>query len=139
MKLLIRHGRVIDPVGGIGGVMDVLIENGKVSVIGNGVTDPEAQVIVATGMVISAGLVDMHVHLREPGFEYKETIETGCAAAAKGGITAVACMPNTSPTIDCPEQIKLIQKKAAAACGVRVFPLGAVCEVIKHPGTVAGR
>lgn len=126
MKLLIKHGRMIDPVGGIGGIMDILIDNGRVSVIGNGVSDPEAQVIDASGMVVSAGLVDMHVHFREPGFEYKETIETGCAAAAKGGITAVACMPNTKPTIDTPEQIEWIKRSASKACGVRVFPLGAV-------------
>ena len=85
MKLLIRQGRLIDPVGGIGGVMDVLIEDGKVAVIGSDLREPEAEVIDARGLVVCAGLVDMHVHLREPGFEYKETIETGCAAAAAGG------------------------------------------------------
>ena len=126
MKLLIKHGRLVDPVGGIGGIMDILIENGRVSVIGNGVNDPEAEIVDASGMVVSAGLVDMHVHFREPGYEYKETIETGCAAAARGGITAVACMPNTKPVIDTPEQIAYVKQKAAQACGVRVFPLGAV-------------
>ena len=125
MKLLIKHGRLVDPVGGIGGIMDILIENGRVSVIGNGVNDPEAEIVDASGMVVSAGLVDMHVHFREPGYEYKETIETGCAAAARGGITAVACMPNTKPVIDTPEQIAYVKQKAAQACGVRVFPLGA--------------
>ena len=126
MKLLVKHGRLVDPVGGIGGIMDILIENGRVSVIGNGVNDPEAEIVDASGMVVSAGLVDMHVHFREPGYEYKETIETGCAAAARGGITAVACMPNTKPVIDTPEQIAYVKQKAAQACGVRVFPLGAV-------------
>ena len=88
VKLLIRQGRLIDPVGGIGGVMDVLIEDGKVAVIGSDLREPEAEVIDARGLVVCAGLVDMHVHLREPGFEYKETIETGCAAAARWGGTA---------------------------------------------------
>ena len=115
VKLLIRHGRLVDPVGGIGGVMDILIEDGKVAVIGSNVTEPDAQVIDATGMVVCSGLVDMHVHLREPGFEYKETIETGAAAAARGGFTSIACMPNTRPAVDCPEQIDFVKQKAAQA------------------------
>ena len=126
MKLLIRKGRLIDPVGGIGGVMDILIENGAVAVIGSDLRDADAQVIDARGLTVSAGLVDMHVHLREPGFEHKETIATGALAAARGGFTSVACMPNTRPAIDCPEQLAYIQQKAAAACGVRVWPIGAV-------------
>ena len=106
LELLIKNGRVIDPVGGIGGVMDVLIADGRVAAIGNQLkAEGDAQVIDATGLVVSAGLVDMHVHLREPGQEYKETIETGCAAAARGGITTLACMPNTKPAIDTPECI----------------------------------
>ena len=76
MKLLIRQGRLVDPVGGIGGVMDVLLEDGRVAMIGSNISEPDAQVIDASGLVVCAGLVDMHVHLREPGFEYKETIET---------------------------------------------------------------
>ena len=82
MKLLIRQGRLVDPVGGIGGIMDVLVEDGKVAVIGSNINEPDARVIDARGLTVCAGLVDMHVHLREPGFEYKETIETGAAAAA---------------------------------------------------------
>ena len=148
MKLLIRQGRLIDPVGGIGGVMDVLIEDGKVAVIGSDLREPEAEVIDARGLVVCAGLVDMHVHLREPGFEYKETIETGCAAAAAGGFTAVACMPNTRPAVDTPEQVEYVRRRAAEACGVRVFPIGAVsmgergealtdAEALKAAGAVA--
>ncbi len=79
MKLLIRQGRLVDPVGGIGGIMDVLVEDGKVAVIGSNINEPDARVIDARGLTVCAGLVDMHVHLREPGFEYKETIETGAA------------------------------------------------------------
>ena len=126
MKLIIRNGRIVDPVGGIGGVMDVLIENGKIAAIGNGLSAAGARIIDAAGLTVSAGLVDMHVHLREPGFEYKETIETGCAAAARGGVTTLACMPNTRPVTDTPERVAYIRAQAAKACGVRVLPLGAV-------------
>ncbi len=128
MKLLIKQGRLVDPVGGIGGVMDILVENGKVVAIGSEVHDGEAQVIDANGFVVSAGLVDMHVHLREPGFEYKETIETGCAAAAKGGVTSIACMPNTKPVIDTPELVAFVQEQAKKACGVNVLPIAAVSK-----------
>lgn len=126
VKLLIRKGRLVDPVGGIGGVMDILIENGVVAVIGSDLNDPAAEVIDARGLTVSAGLVDMHVHLREPGFEYKETIETGALAAVRGGFTSIACMPNTKPVTDSPEQIAYIKQKAAAAGTARVWPIGAV-------------
>ena len=126
MKLLIRKGRVVDPVGGIGGVMDILVEDGRVAVIGSELTAQSARVIDARGLTVCAGLVDMHVHLREPGFEYKETIQTGCLAAARGGFTSIAPMPNTRPATDCPERIALVRQKAAQACGVHVWPIGAV-------------
>lgn len=126
MKVLIRQGRVIDPVGGIGGVMDLFIEDGVIAAIGDSLAVPDAQVVDARGLVVSAGLVDMHVHLREPGFEYKETIATGCAAAARGGFTAIACMANTKPVTDTPERVAFLLQQAAAACGVRVLPIGAV-------------
>ena len=116
MKLLIRKGRLVDPVGGIGGVMDILIEDGKLAVIGSDLREPEARVIDARGLNVCAGLVDMHVHLREPGFEYKEDITTGAAAAARGGFTSVACMPNTRPVLDTPEQIEY-GPGSPAACG----------------------
>lgn len=148
VKLLISQGRLVDPVGGIGGVMDILIENGRVAVIGSNIIDPEAQVIDARGLVVCAGLVDMHVHLREPGMEYKETIATGALAAARGGITSVACMPNTKPAVDTPEQVAYILEKAARACGVNIWPVGAVTmgeqgqkltefEALKAAGVVA--
>ncbi len=148
VKLLIRQGRLVDPVGGIGGVMDILLEDGKVAVIGSNLRDPAAQEINARGMTVCAGLVDMHVHLREPGFEYKETIETGTAAAARGGFTSIACMPNTKPATDSPEAIDYVLEKAGAACGVRVLPIGAVTvgqkgeqltdfEALKGAGAVA--
>lgn len=148
MKLLIRQGRLVDPAGGIGGVLDILIENGRVAVIGSDLRDPDAQVIDASGLTVACGLIDMHVHLREPGFEYKETIATGARAAAAGGFTAVACMPNTRPTIDCPEGVAFVKKKAAEAGASLVWPIAAVSkgqlgqevndyEALKAAGAVA--
>ncbi|MCD8145133.1 MAG: dihydroorotase [Oscillospiraceae bacterium] len=126
MKLLIKRGRVIDPAGGIGGVMDVLIEDGKVAIIGSELSDPYAIEINAKGLMVSAGLVDMHVHLREPGQEYKEDITTGTLAAAHGGFTSIAPMPNTTPVTDSPERIQYIRERASQCCGVNVWPIGAV-------------
>lgn len=148
MKLLIQNGLLVDPVGNTCETNDVLIENGKVVVIGKDLQEADAQVIDASGLVVCAGLVDMHVHLREPGFEYKETIETGCAAAARGGVTSIACMPNTKPVIDTPELVNFVKEKANKACGVNVFPIAAVsvgqqgkeltdADVLKQAGVVA--
>ncbi len=148
MKLLIQKGRLVDPVGGIGGVMDILIEDGKLAVIGSDLRDQDAQIIDARGLTVCAGLVDMHVHLREPGLEYKEDISTGTAAAARGGITSVACMPNTRPAVDSPEQVRYVLRRAAESCGVRVWPIGAVTvgekgesltdgQALKEAGAVA--
>ena len=148
MKLLIQKGRLVDPVGGIGGIMDILIEDGKLAVIGSDLRDQDAQVIDARGLTVCAGLVDMHVHLREPGLEYKEDITTGTAAAARGGITSIACMPNTKPAVDSPEQVRYVLRRAAESCGVRVWPIGAVTvgekgetltdgQALKEAGAVA--
>lgn len=148
MKLLIQKGRLVDPVGGIGGIMDILIEDGKLAVIGSDLREQDAQVIDARGLTVCAGLVDMHVHLREPGLEYKEDISTGTAAAARGGITSVACMPNTKPAVDSPEQVRYVLRRAAESCGVRVWPIGAVTvgekgetltdgQALKEAGAVA--
>ena len=126
-KILIQQGRLIGPVGKISETVDILIENGKISSIGDNLQVSDAQVINAKGMVVSAGLVDIHVHLREPGFEYKETIETGCAAAARGGFTAIACMPNTKPVVDTPELVSFVKEQAAKACAYspsQLFPRG---------------
>lgn len=125
MKLLIRRGRLIDPVGGLDGVMDVLLEEGRVALVAPDIDEPGAQVLDAEGLVVSAGLVDMHVHLRDPGLTHKERIETGRAAAAAGGVTALACMPNTNPTADTPEIIRYIVDKAQSL-GPKVFPIGAL-------------
>lgn len=148
MKLLIQKGRLVDPVGGIGGIMDILIEDGKLAVIGSDLREQDAQIIDARGLTVCAGLVDMHVHLREPGLEYKEDITTGTAAAARGGITSIACMPNTKPAVDSPEQVRHVLRRAAESCGVRVWPIGAVTvgekgetltdgQALKEAGAVA--
>ncbi len=105
---------------------DILIEDGTISAVGADLDAPGAQVLDGTGLMAAPGLLDMHVHFREPGFEYKETIETGCAAAAKGGVTAVACMANTDPVIDSPEMVELVLERARNACGVHVLPVAAV-------------
>ncbi len=125
MKLLLRQGRFVDPVGGIGGVMDILLENGRVVLIASSIHEPDAQVLDLKGYVVCAGLVDMHVHFRDPGLTHKETVETGRAAAAAGGVTAVACMPNTKPVADSPETIRYILEKAKGP-GPHVFPIGAL-------------
>ena len=125
MKLLIRQGRFIDPVGGIGGVMDILLEDGRVAVIGSNIDPDGAEIIEAQNLIVSSGLVDMHVHLRDPGYTHKETIETGRAAAAAGGFTAVACMPNTRPVCDDADVVAYILDKAKTP-GTRVLPIGAL-------------
>ena len=126
MSLLIQNGRVVDPVSGTVSILDLYVENGRVLQLERDIRAEADQVIDATGMVVCPGLVDMHVHLRDPGLTYKEDIFTGTAAAARGGVTAVACMANTKPTVDTPEQIQYIREKAAQACGVHVYPIGAV-------------
>ena len=126
LKLLIKNGTLVDPVGGIGGVMDLLVEDGRIVVIGNGLDEPDAQVLDAAGLTVSAGLIDIHVHLRDPGLTEKEDILTGSLAAAHGGVTSIACMPNTKPVIDTPEQVAYVQERAAQNCGVNVWPIGAL-------------
>ena len=126
MSLLIQNGRVVDPVSGTVSILDLYVENGRVLQLERDIRAEADQVIDATGMVVCPGLVDMHVHLRDPGLTYKEDIFTGTAAAARGGVTAVACMANTKPTVDTPEQIQYIREKASQACGVHVYPIGAV-------------
>ena len=125
MRLLIRGGRVIDPANRIDEQLDICVENGKIAQLGKNLSVPGAQVLDADRLTVAPGLVDLHVHLREPGFEAKETVATGCAAAAKGGVTTLVAMPNTRPVTDCPEIVKLVRDKAART-GVNVFPAGAV-------------
>lgn len=126
MKLLIKHGRVVDPVSGTVSIQDLYIENGKVVQLEKDIRQEADQVIDADGLVVCPGLVDMHVHLRDPGLTYKEDIFTGTAAAAHGGVTSVACMANTDPVVDTPEQVCYVKDKAAQANGVHVYPIAAV-------------
>jgi dihydroorotase len=125
--LLLKGGRVVDPANGVDGLLDVLIAGGRVARVGRGLRADGARVLeVPAGVVVCPGLIDMHVHLREPGQEHKETIATGAAAAVAGGFTAVACMPNTDPVNDQASVTELIVQRAAAAGLARVYPIGAV-------------
>lgn len=128
MSVILRRGRVIDP-GRINGPADVLIDNGKIAAVGPGLKAPAgATVIDATGKWVLPGFVDLHVHFREPGFEYKETIATGAAAAVAGGFTSVCCMPNTQPVNDNQSVTEFILDKARAAGLANVFPIGAITK-----------
>jgi len=127
MKLLLKNGRVVDPASGRDGAFDVLIENGKVARIEKNLPANGAEVLeIAPGWIVAPGLIDVHVHLREPGQEHKETVATGAASAIAGGFTAVACMPNTDPVNDHAGITQFILKKAAEAQLARVYPIGAV-------------
>jgi dihydroorotase len=125
---LLRGGHVVDPANGRNGSFDVLIEDGRISRVARDLPiQPGVETVqIPAGVVICPGLIDMHVHLREPGQEYKETVATGVAAAVAGGFTAVACMPNTVPVNDNAEVTGFILKKAADANLARVYPIGAV-------------
>jgi dihydroorotase len=127
-KRLLKAGHLVDPLNGRNGVFDVLIEDGRITRVDKDLPrDLAADVVdVPPGLLVCPGLIDMHVHLREPGQEHKETVATGAAAAAAGGFTAVACMPNTSPVNDNAGVTAYILQKAAAANLVRVYPIGAV-------------
>jgi dihydroorotase len=130
--LLICGGHLIDPAAGVDGLKDILLKDGRVAEIAspgklkkaNGAAGPEVQIIDATGLTLAPGLVDIHVHLREPGQGYKETIATGTAAAAAGGFTSVAAMPNTRPVNDSPEITRWMQSPERGA-SIRVFPIAA--------------
>ena len=127
MKTLIRGGRVVDPANGVDGMLDVLVEDGVIARVGRDLPAGDATVREAPkGAIVCPGLIDMHVHLREPGQEHKETVATGTAAAVAGGFTAVACMPNTDPINDQASVTQLILERARAAGLARVYPIGAV-------------
>ncbi len=131
-SLAIRGGRVVDPTQGLDGPADVLIENGRVTACGSGLAAPgHAREFDAAGLVAVPGLIDMHVHLREPGQEYKETIASGARAAAAGGFTAVACMPNTDPVNDDPSLTEFLLRQAERAGWARVYPIAAVSRGLK--------
>jgi dihydroorotase len=127
MKRLLKGGRVIDPVNGIDGVHDVLIDGDRIARVARDLPVNDASVVeIPEGCVVCPGFIDMHVHLREPGQEHKETIASGTASAVAGGFTAVACMPNTTPVNDDANVTAFILAKAAEAGLARVYPIGAV-------------
>ncbi|HBL15578.1 MAG TPA: dihydroorotase [Elusimicrobia bacterium] len=132
MSLLIRQGRVVDPASRIDGVQDVLVVDGRIGTVGPGLRAPQGtQVIDAAGKVVCPGFIDIHVHLREPGFEYKETVASGTRAAAAGGFTAVACMANTVPVNDNRAVTDYILAKARVEGVVRVYAIGAVTRGLR--------
>ncbi|HYA14648.1 MAG TPA: dihydroorotase, partial [Syntrophales bacterium] len=136
MTLLLKGGRIIDPSQNLDAQMDLIIENGKIAKIGKNIHKPnntsrkpvsgEINIIDLKGKIVVPGLIDMHTHLREPGFEYRETIQTGGAAAASGGFTSVACMPNTNPVNDTRSVTEYIKRKATACNLVNVYPIASI-------------
>jgi dihydroorotase len=131
-RLLIRNGRVIDPSQGLDQGMDVLVEDGTIASVSERLDVPEGtEVFDAAGLVVAPGFIDLHTHLREPGFEHKETIDSGCRAAVAGGFTAVCCMPDTDPVNDDPSVTAYIRKKAEQTGLATVYPVGAVSKGLR--------
>ncbi|MBM3946695.1 MAG: dihydroorotase [SAR202 cluster bacterium] len=128
MGVLIRNGRVLDPSRGFDEPADVLILEGRIAAVDRGIPTRNYRVLDASDQIVCPGFIDVHVHLREPGQEYKETIATGTRAAAAGGFAHVCCMPNTDPAIDDPAVVSRLQEKSAQAIGVRVHVLGAMSK-----------
>jgi dihydroorotase len=126
MSIVLKNGRVIDPASQTDRTADVLIVDGRIAGVAPNLSSPKAEVFDATGLIVAPGFIDMHVHLREPGQEHKETVATGTASAVAGGFTAVACMPNTNPVNDNAGVTGFILAKAAEANLARVYPIGAV-------------
>ncbi len=129
-SLLIRNGRVIDPANGRDQIADVLIVDGRIADLASLDFNAPIQTLDATGLVVAPGLIDLHVHFREPGQSAKETIASGSRAAAAGGFTSVVCMPNTSPAVDNPSVVTWIIEKAKAEACINVFPTGAITKGI---------
>jgi len=125
--ILLKNGRIIDPANNRDEIADVLIQNNKIAQIAPHITASDAQTIDVTGKLVTPGLIDMHVHLRDPGFPEKETIQSGCQSAAAGGFTSVACLPNTNPTLDSPEIVTYILDRAKSA-DARVYPIACATE-----------
>jgi dihydroorotase len=128
MSIVIRNGRVIDPASWTDRVMDVLIVDGRIAGMAPDLSAPGSEVFDASGMIVAPGFIDMHVHLREPGFEHAETIESGSRAAAAGGFTSICCMPNTKPVNDSAMVTRYIVEQARSKASVNVFPIGAITK-----------
>ena len=135
--LLVKNGRVLDPASKTDAALDILLDGGKIKEFAPAgkITAPQdVEVFDAAGLIVAPGFIDLHVHLREPGQESSETIETGTRAAARGGFTAVCCMPNTKPVNDNASVTHFIIDRARAAGGVRVWPIGAASVGSKGEG-----
>ena len=126
MKTLIKGGRVIDPASGKDGIYDILIEDDRIADVAGSISAEADKVIDASGYYVMPGLIDLHVHFREPGFEHKETIRTGAMAAAKGGFTSVCPMPNTRPAVDNVDTLQYIIDKAKDVTKVNILPIAAI-------------
>ncbi len=128
MTVLIQNGRVLDPSQGTDMVMDLWIRDGKIEKAGIGLKEQADRVIDASGLWVTPGLIDLHVHFRDPGLTYKETIATGCRAAAAGGFTTVCCMPNTKPVVDCADVVRYIQEEAVKVPVTNLEVIGAITK-----------
>jgi dihydroorotase len=128
VRTLIKKGRILNPATNLDVVADLLIEDDKVSKIAENIETEADEVIDAEGKWVTPGFIDLHVHLRDPGFEYKETIETGSRAAAAGGFTSICCMPNTNPVVDSEIMVEYINLRAARGAVVNVLPIGAITK-----------
>lgn len=131
MRLLIKNGHIVDVKSGLNGINDLLIIDGKITEIAPEIDADDCDVIDAEGRYVLPGFVDAHCHLRDPGFEYKEDIESGTRSAAMGGFTSIACMPNTNPVVDSESVIKYILNKARQEGCVNVYPIGAITKGLK--------
>lgn len=128
MKMLIKGGRVINPSTNLDEIKDVLIVDGIIKKIDDEILDEADNIIDANNLWVTPGFIDLHVHFREPGFEYKETIETGSKSAAKGGFTTVCCMPNTNPTIDSKEVVEFVKERAEEKAIVNILVVGSITK-----------
>ncbi|MDO9572501.1 MAG: dihydroorotase [Candidatus Omnitrophota bacterium] len=126
MSILIKNGRVIDPANNIDTVLDILIDGNLISQVAKNIITQPDSIIDATNKIVAPGIVDMHVHLRQPGGEDKETVATATAAAAKGGVTTVLAMPNTQPPIDCPQNVELLKKIIQKDAKIDVLTCGTI-------------
>ncbi len=128
MSILIKNGYVLDPSTGLEGKRDIFIKEGIIAKVASDINEEAERVIDAEGMYVMPGFIDLHVHLREPGYEYKETIATGAMAAARGGFTTICPMPNSNPTIDNHHMIEYLLLKAEKEAGVNILPIGAITK-----------
>ena len=126
MKILIQNGHVLDPESKTEGIYDILVEEKKIVKVAEHITDAADKVIDAKGCFVMPGFIDLHVHLRDPGLEYKETLKTGGDAAARGGVTTICAMPNTKPVIDTEEKVRQVHERAKKESKVHVIQLGAI-------------